>query len=66
MDLMQIIILSVIQGITEFLPISSSAHLILLPQLMNWKDQGLAIDVAAHLGSYLQLFFILEKTLGVS
>ena len=60
MDLMQIIILSVIQGITEFLPISSSAHLILLPQLMNWKDQGLAIDVAAHLGSLFAVIFYLS------
>ncbi|HBH11171.1 MAG TPA: undecaprenyl-diphosphatase, partial [Gammaproteobacteria bacterium] len=61
MDLMQIIILSVIQGITEFLPISSSAHLILLPQLMNWKDQGLAIDVAAHLGSLFAVIFYFRK-----
>lgn len=39
------------QGLTEFLPISSSAHLILLPQVMGWADQGLAFDVAAHLGT---------------
>lgn len=51
MDLTQLIILALIQGITEFLPVSSSAHLILLPLLTNWQDQGLAIDVAAHLGS---------------
>lgn len=51
MDIIQIIILAIVQGITEFLPVSSSAHLILVPVLTNWQDQGLAIDVAAHLGS---------------
>lgn len=51
MDLLQIIILSLIQGITEFLPISSSAHLILAPSLFGWEDQGLAFDVALHLGT---------------
>ena len=51
MDLVQLIILGLIQGITEFLPISSSAHLILLPELTGWQDQGLVIDIAAHVGS---------------
>lgn len=51
MDLLHIILLALVQGITEFLPISSSAHLILLPQLSGWEDQGLALDVAAHVGS---------------
>ena len=51
MDFIQIIILAIVQGITEFLPVSSSAHLILVPLLTDWQDQGLAIDVAAHLGS---------------
>lgn len=45
--------LAVIQGFTEFLPISSSAHLILPSQLLGWPDQGLAFDVAVHLGSLL-------------
>jgi undecaprenyl-diphosphatase len=45
------IILALVQGLTEFLPISSSAHLILLPLLMGWEDQGLAFDVAVHLGT---------------
>ncbi len=53
MDIVQIITLAVLQGLTEFLPISSSAHLILLPQLTNWPDQGLAFDVAVHVGSLI-------------
>ncbi len=51
MDLSQIVILAVVQGLTEFLPISSSAHLILFPRLAGWEDQGLAFDVATHLGT---------------
>lgn len=51
MDFLQTFLLSLIQGITEFLPISSSAHLILPSQLLGWTDQGLAFDVAVHLGS---------------
>lgn len=50
---LQIILLALIQGLTEFLPISSSAHLILPSQLLGWPDQGLAFDVAVHLGSLL-------------
>jgi len=50
--LYQIIILALIQGITEFLPISSSAHLIFFPKLMGWQDQGLYIDVAVHFGTF--------------
>ncbi|WP_166251498.1 undecaprenyl-diphosphate phosphatase [Marinobacter salicampi] len=51
MDLWHIIILSILQGLTEFLPISSSAHLILPSQLLGWPDQGLAFDVAVHVGT---------------
>ncbi|MBD3669679.1 MAG: undecaprenyl-diphosphate phosphatase [Gammaproteobacteria bacterium] len=51
MDTLQTIILALVQGLTEFLPISSSAHLILLPQLADWPDQGLAFDVAVHVGT---------------
>jgi undecaprenyl-diphosphatase len=51
MELLQIIILAVVQGVTEFLPVSSSAHLILVPVLTEWDDQGLAFDVALHFGS---------------
>ena len=51
MDTLQVIALALLQGLTEFLPISSSAHLILLPQLEGWADQGLAFDVAVHVGT---------------
>jgi len=50
-DWLQIITLALIQGVTEFLPISSSAHLILPAQLTDWPDQGLAFDVAVHFGT---------------
>lgn len=53
MDWLQVVVLSVVQGLTEFLPISSSAHLILVPVLTDWDDQGLTFDVAVHLGSLL-------------
>ena len=53
MDALQIIILGLIQGITEFLPISSSAHLVLPSLLTDWPDQGLAFDVGVHFGSLL-------------
>lgn len=51
MELIQIIVLALVQGFTEFLPISSSAHLILVPVLSDWPDQGLAFDVAVHIGT---------------
>ncbi len=51
MDWLQATLLALLQGVTEFLPISSSAHLILLPALTGWSDQGLAFDVAVHVGS---------------
>lgn len=51
MDWLQITLLALVQGLTEFLPISSSAHLILVPLFTDWVDQGLAFDVALHLGS---------------
>ena len=57
MDFLQLVLLSVIQGFTEFLPISSSAHLILVPKFMDWQDQGLAFDVALHVGTLLAVVF---------
>ncbi len=51
MELLQILILAAVQGLTEFLPISSSAHLILAPLVTGYADQGLAFDVAVHVGT---------------
>lgn len=53
MTWLQIIVLAVVQGLTEFLPISSSGHLILVPAFLDWSDQGLAFDVAVHFGSLI-------------
>jgi len=53
MSIEQIIIIAIVQGITEFLPISSSGHLILVPVFMGWKDQGLITDVMVHMGSFM-------------
>lgn len=52
-NVFQALVLAVIQGLTEFLPVSSSAHLILPSQVLNWPDQGQAFDVAVHLGTLL-------------
>jgi undecaprenyl-diphosphatase len=59
MTTLQIVVLAIVQGLTEFLPISSSGHLVLVPYLVEWTDQGLAFDVAVHFGSLLAvvLFF---------
>jgi undecaprenyl-diphosphatase len=51
----QAIVLGAVQGLAEFLPISSSAHLILVPWLLKWQDPGLAFDVALHMGTLLAL-----------
>jgi len=63
MDIIHAIILAVVQGITEFLPVSSSAHLILVPELLGWPDQGLAFDVAVHIGTLLAVLVFLRKEL---
>lgn len=57
----QVIVLALIQGLTEFLPISSSAHLILPSQLLGWPDQGLAFDVAVHVGSLLAVLVYFRR-----
>ncbi|MFQ5470174.1 MAG: undecaprenyl-diphosphate phosphatase [Gammaproteobacteria bacterium] len=57
------IILALIQGLTEFLPISSSAHLILFPKLVGWDDQGLAFDVAVHVGTLSAVILYFRKEL---
>lgn len=53
MDILSAIVLAIVQGLTEFWPISSSGHLILVPRLLGWTDQGLAFDVALHFGTLL-------------
>lgn len=74
MTLYQAVILAVVQALTEFLPISSSAHLALAPWLFGWKDQGLAFDIALHFGTLaavLLYFFrdwmqLLAQAFGIS
>ena len=63
MTLIQIIVLSLIQGLTEFLPVSSSAHLILGSRVFSWPDQGLVFDVATHLGTLLAVLVYFRKDL---
>lgn len=63
MTTLQIVVLAIVQGITEFLPISSSGHLVLVPSLLGWTDQGLAFDVAVHFGSLLAVVVYFRKDL---
>ena len=58
---LHIFLVSILQGLTEFLPISSSAHLIILPTIMAVKDQGIFIDISVHLGSLLALLVFFRK-----
>ncbi|MEO6398777.1 MAG: undecaprenyl-diphosphatase UppP [Tepidiformaceae bacterium] len=55
MDFLRAAILGIVQGLSEFLPISSSGHLILVPALFRWPDQGLAFDVGLHMGTLVAL-----------
>ena len=64
MNTLEVFFLALIQGLTEFLPISSSAHLILPSQLLGWNDQGLAFDVAVHVGSLLAVCLYFRKEIG--
>jgi undecaprenyl-diphosphatase len=61
--LLQIVVLAVIQGLTEFLPVSSSAHLILGSKAFGWPDQGLVFDVATHLGTLVAVFVYFRREL---
>lgn len=63
MSLTQALVLALLQGLTEFLPISSSGHLILTPHFLGWKDQGLAFDVAVHLGTLLAVMLYFRRDL---
>ena len=61
--MIEILILSLIQGITEFLPISSSSHLILISEKLNFKNQSLSIDVSLHIGSFIAVLFYFREDL---
>lgn len=61
MTLIQVVILAIVQGLTEFLPVSSSGHLVLVPYLFAWADQGLAFDVAVHFGSLAAVCIYFRK-----
>lgn len=63
MTILQTLILGILQGITEFLPISSSAHLILVPVVTGWQDQGVAFDLAVHVGTLLAVVLYFRKDL---
>lgn len=63
MTLLQIIVLAIIQGLTEFLPVSSSAHLILGSKAFGWPDQGLVFDVATHLGTLFAVLVYFRREL---
>ncbi|MEE4278014.1 MAG: undecaprenyl-diphosphate phosphatase [Halieaceae bacterium] len=65
MDAWQALCLALLQGLTEFLPISSSAHLILPSLLLQWPDQGLAFDVAVHLGTLLAVLTYFRRDLAM-
>ena len=61
MPIWQAIILGVVQGLGEFLPISSSAHLILVPWAFGWEDPGLAFDVALHVGTLVAVLWYFRR-----
>ncbi len=61
MDFLHALMLGLIQGLTEFLPISSSAHLILFPVIVGWPDQGVAFDLAVHVGTLLAVVLYFRR-----
>lgn len=61
--MIEILFLSIIQGITEFLPISSSSHLILMSEYLNFEDKSLSVDVSLHIGSFLAVLVYFYKDL---
>ncbi|MCG6872344.1 MAG: undecaprenyl-diphosphate phosphatase [Gammaproteobacteria bacterium] len=63
MEFWQAMWLALVQGLTEFLPISSAGHLVLAPRLLGWADQGLAFDVAVHLGSLVAVMLYFQRDL---
>lgn len=63
MTVFQALVLGLIQGLTEFLPVSSSGHLIFVPTVLGWPDQGVAFDLVMHLGTLLAVVIYFRKTL---
>lgn len=61
---LQALVLAAVQGVTEFLPISSSGHLILVPYFLKWPDQGLAFDIATHVGTLLAILVYFRRDVG--
>lgn len=61
MSILQAVVLAVVQAVTEFLPISSSGHLILVPRFLGWPDQGLVFDVATHAGTLLAVLLFFRR-----
>ena len=61
MSIIEIIVLALVQGFTEFLPISSSAHLLLPSQVLGWEDQGLAFDIAVHVGTLIAVILYFKR-----
>ena len=61
MPLYQAIILAIVQGLTEFLPVSSTAHLTIIPKLLGWTDQGLGFDIALHAGTLIAVVVFFFK-----
>ena len=64
MPFLHIVVLTIIQGITEFLPVSSSGHLVLVPFVTGWQDQGLLMDVAVHVGTLAAVLVYFWRDLG--
>lgn len=63
MTSIQIIVLAVVQGLTEFLPVSSSGHLVLVPRFLGWQDQGIIFDISVHLGSLIAVCIYFRQDL---
>ena len=61
--MVEVLILSIVQGITEFIPVSSSSHLILVSEFVNLNNQNLSIDVSLHIGSFLAVITYFRKDL---
>lgn len=64
MPILHLVVIALVQGITEFLPISSSGHLVLAPIVLEWPDQGLVIDIAVHVGTLMAVMAYLYRDVG--